>query len=184
MSIPRCPIRPDTTTFEAPERTRGVSCRSVPERQSTISFGQCATSPWMSTPSNAPAYSARLRCPARNAGPLPPVSAAKLPRSTGITRISSRTPRSIHIVPSSVDRTDKIRDVRYAWGMPAQKATAPSPREDVQQQVIDWRHHVLAEAGYTDEIARAIAESDADLHRAVELLRLGCEPEVAARILV
>jgi hypothetical protein len=43
---------------------------------------------------------------------------------------------------------------------------------------------VLAEAGYTDEIARSIAESDADLHRAVELLRLGCEPEVAARILV
>ena len=68
--------------------------------------------------------------------------------------------------------------------MPAQKATAPSPREDVQQQVIDWRHHVLAEAGYTDEIAQSIAESDADLHRAVELLRLGCEPEVAARILV
>jgi hypothetical protein len=54
----------------------------------------------------------------------------------------------------------------------------------VQQQVIDWRHHVLAEAGYTDEIAQAIAESDADLHRAVELLRVGCEPEVAARILV
>ena len=54
----------------------------------------------------------------------------------------------------------------------------------MQQQVIDWRHHVLAEAGYTDEIARTIAESDADLHRAVELLRVGCEPEVAARILV
>jgi predicted metal-binding transcription factor (methanogenesis marker protein 9) len=54
----------------------------------------------------------------------------------------------------------------------------------VQQQVIDWRHHVLVDAGYTDEIAQSIAESDADLHRAVELLRLGCEPEVAARILV
>ncbi len=78
----------------------------------------------------------------------------------------------------------KIRNVRYAWVMPAQKASPPSPREDVQQQVIDWRHHVLAEAGYPDEIARSIAESDADLHRAVELLRVGCEPEVAARILV
>jgi hypothetical protein len=68
--------------------------------------------------------------------------------------------------------------------MPAQKASPPSPREDVQQQVIDWRQHVLAEAGYPDEIAQSIAESDADLHRAVELLRRGCEPEVAARILV
>jgi hypothetical protein len=68
--------------------------------------------------------------------------------------------------------------------MPAQKASPPGPREDVQQQVIDWRQHVLAEAGYSEEIARSIAESDADLHRAVELLQRGCEPEVAARILV
>lgn len=61
----------------------------------------------------------------------------------------------------------------------------PSPgRIDIQQQVVDWRMHVLEEAGYPHEQAEAIAKSDADLHRAVDLLTQGCTADLAARILV
>jgi hypothetical protein len=70
--------------------------------------------------------------------------------------------------------------------MAARPPAAPSPagRQDVQQQVVDWRRHVLCEAGYPDETADRVARSDCDLHRAVEMLASGCPPELAERILV
>jgi hypothetical protein len=40
------------------------------------------------------------------------------------------------------------------------------------------------EAGYPLPLAEKIAGSDADLHRAVELLAAGCTPETAAEILL
>jgi hypothetical protein len=40
------------------------------------------------------------------------------------------------------------------------------------------------EAGYPLPLAERLAGSEADLHRAVELLRLGCEPQTAAEILL
>lgn len=50
-------------------------------------------------------------------------------------------------------------------------------------EVRAWRRETLARAGYPDELAGEIAESDADLHQAVELLAQGCSPELAAQIL-
>jgi hypothetical protein len=43
---------------------------------------------------------------------------------------------------------------------------------------------VLIEAGYPLSLAEMIAHSDADLHRAVEILHSGCTPETAAEILL
>ena len=51
-------------------------------------------------------------------------------------------------------------------------------------KVTGWRLHVLIEAGYPFETAERIAESEVDLHRAVELVTQGCSPDVAEKILL
>ena len=56
--------------------------------------------------------------------------------------------------------------------------------ETEKSKVEGWRLHVLMEAGYPLPLAERIAASDADLHRAVELLAAGCTPETAAEILL
>jgi hypothetical protein len=56
--------------------------------------------------------------------------------------------------------------------------------ETEKSKVEGWRLHVLMEAGYPLPLAEKIAGSDADLHRAVEMLSAGCTPETAAEILL
>ncbi|HEY7692164.1 MAG TPA: hypothetical protein VH816_07445 [Gaiellaceae bacterium] len=51
-------------------------------------------------------------------------------------------------------------------------------------KVQGWRLHVLIEAGYPLPLAEKLADSDADLHDAVELVASGCTHETAARILL
>jgi hypothetical protein len=53
-----------------------------------------------------------------------------------------------------------------------------------RQRVESWRLHVLIEAGYPLPLAERLAQSAADLHRAVELIAHGCEPKTAAEILL
>ena len=53
-----------------------------------------------------------------------------------------------------------------------------------RDKVAGWRLHVLIEAGYPLPLAEKLAQSDADLHTAVELVRKGCEPLTAAEILL
>lgn len=58
------------------------------------------------------------------------------------------------------------------------------PRHDERAKVQGWRLHVLVEAGYPVDLAERIADSEADLHDAVELVESGCSPETAVRILL
>jgi hypothetical protein len=51
-------------------------------------------------------------------------------------------------------------------------------------KVESWRLHVLIEAGYPLPLAERLAGSEADLHRAVELVGAGCTHETAAEILL
>ena len=53
-----------------------------------------------------------------------------------------------------------------------------------RDKVASWRLHQLIEAGYPVHLAERLAHSDADLHRAVELIRSGCDARVAAEILL
>jgi hypothetical protein len=53
-----------------------------------------------------------------------------------------------------------------------------------RSKVESWRLHVLIEAGYPLTLAERLAASEADLHRAVELVSLGCGHETAAEILL
>jgi hypothetical protein len=57
-------------------------------------------------------------------------------------------------------------------------------RQSERAKVESWRLHVLIEAGFPLPLAERIAGSEADLHRAVALLRSGCSPETAAEILL
>ncbi len=57
-------------------------------------------------------------------------------------------------------------------------------RESERAKVESWRLHILVEAGYPLALAEKIASSEADLHRAVELVASGCDHETAARILL
>jgi hypothetical protein len=57
-------------------------------------------------------------------------------------------------------------------------------RQSERAKVESWRLHVLIEAGFPLPLAERIAASEADLHRAVQLLRSGCSPETAAEILL
>jgi hypothetical protein len=53
------------------------------------------------------------------------------------------------------------------------------------ERVLRWRFQELARAGYEAEAAATIAaRGDVDLHRATELLRQGCPPDVALQILL
>ncbi len=53
-----------------------------------------------------------------------------------------------------------------------------------RSKVESWRLHVLIEAGYPLPLAERLAGSDADLHRAVELVTAGCGHTTAAEILL
>lgn len=56
--------------------------------------------------------------------------------------------------------------------------------QDERGKVESWRLHVLMEAGYPLPLAERIAQSEADLHRAVELVDQGCTHKTAAEILL
>jgi hypothetical protein len=60
----------------------------------------------------------------------------------------------------------------------------PEIERNEQSKVEGWRLHVLMEAGYPLPLAERLAGSEADLHRAVELVTQGCEPQTAAEILL
>jgi hypothetical protein len=56
--------------------------------------------------------------------------------------------------------------------------------ETERSKVEGWRLHVLIQAGYPLPLAEKLAGSEADLHRAVELVSQGCDHSVAAAILL
>ena len=62
-------------------------------------------------------------------------------------------------------------------------AQLTKPRSAALDVVVSWRLHVLLQTGYPVKVAERIARSDADLHRAVEMLERGCAPHMAERIL-
>lgn len=63
--------------------------------------------------------------------------------------------------------------------------TSPTaPQQDERSKVESWRMHVLLEAGFPPHLCERIAASEVDLHQAVELVKSGCRPEIAAEILL
>ena len=57
--------------------------------------------------------------------------------------------------------------------------------EREETEVICWRLETLERAGYDPAQACLLAAAEyVDVHRAVELLTMGCSPETATRILL
>ena len=57
--------------------------------------------------------------------------------------------------------------------------------ETERSKVESWRLHVLIQAGYPLPLAEKLAGSEADLHRAVDLVTTsGCDHSIAAAILL
>lgn len=63
--------------------------------------------------------------------------------------------------------------------------TAETNIRPTEQELVErWRAQELERAGYPEAAAAELAmRADVDLHRAVELVRNGCSPELAAEIL-
>lgn len=58
-------------------------------------------------------------------------------------------------------------------------------RDTEASRVVDWRRNELERAGYDGPQAQQLAErGDVDLHVAVDLVRGGCPPDTAIRILL
>jgi len=63
--------------------------------------------------------------------------------------------------------------------------TADLHEETEIERIERWRREELARAGYPGDAADALARRhDVDLHAAVDLLRRGCPPETALKILL
>jgi hypothetical protein len=59
------------------------------------------------------------------------------------------------------------------------------PAETEIERIERWRADELERGGYDrDAAAKLAARHDIDLHKAVDLLREGCPPELALRILL
>ena len=67
--------------------------------------------------------------------------------------------------------------------MPAADVQIPEVTE--RERIERWRAEELERAGYgLDDAIELAARSDVDLHLAVELLKNGCPPDTALRILL
>jgi hypothetical protein len=75
---------------------------------------------------------------------------------------------------------------REAPGVQARERTVDEERVvALDEEVVAWRCRRLEEAGYCETAAIELAEAaHVDLHRAIDLVELGCPAETAARILL
>ncbi len=64
-------------------------------------------------------------------------------------------------------------------------ATELKTPETEQERIESWRAGELERAGYEAAASRLLAaRGDVDLHYAIDLLRAGCDPELALQILL
>ena len=64
--------------------------------------------------------------------------------------------------------------------------TADTTYQDTEQEIVErWRAQELERAGFPGDVATEFAtRTDVDLHAAIDLIRRGCTPDLAAQILL
>src|SRR5205085_2483649 len=102
--------------------------------------------------------------------------------SPGRARASARVPDNDRFRANF--RTAGFVSRRANESAMSDRIETPEREGSERAKVEGWRLHVLIEAGYPLPLAERLAGSEADLHRAVELVTLGCEPQTAAEILL
>jgi hypothetical protein len=70
------------------------------------------------------------------------------------------------------------------WTRPKAAFPAPGPTSTSRGNLTNWRLDQLVRAGFDAELAARLAADRAmDLHALIELVKRGCPPSLAARIL-
>ena len=64
--------------------------------------------------------------------------------------------------------------------------TADTTLQVTEQEIVErWRAQELERGGFPEDMANELAmRADIDLHAAINLIRRGCTPELAAQILL
>jgi len=64
--------------------------------------------------------------------------------------------------------------------------TADTTLQVTEQEIVErWRAQELERGGFPEDMANELAmRTDIDLHAAIDLIRRGCTPELAAQILL
>ena len=77
--------------------------------------------------------------------------------------------------------TERVREIEDTIKMP----TADTTFQETEQEIVErWRAQELERAGFPEDVATELAvRNDVDLHGAIDLIRRGCTPELAAQIL-
>ena len=127
--------------------------------------------------------------------PTPSERCSRRVSPTSLAGSTSSLHRRARACAPAPERTQqrRIRANFRAGGFVSRRANGSAMSERVETPEIErserakvegWRLHVLMEAGYPLPLAERLAGSEADLHRAVELVTQGCEPQTAAEILL
>ena len=80
---------------------------------------------------------------------------------------------------------DEERKTKRCGGLTEMAAAELQAPETEQQRIERWRAEELERAGFEPSAAVLLAgRMDIDLHRAIDLLRAGCAPDLALQILL
>jgi hypothetical protein len=115
-------------------------------------------------------------------------------REDRMVQVSARSvpPKRATVFTSSRDRSPWPAAYNEGKGIPSIGGVTAAVTTQVvladqteRERVIRWRVEQLAKIGYSWPAAMVIAaNTHVDLHRAVDLVRRGCCPDVAVRILL
>lgn len=97
----------------------------------------------------------------------------------------ARTPTKVQHFSRPRARARGVAKRESRFGMGAREQTKERSWFALDEEVVAWRCERLEEVGYELHAAIELAEAPhVDLHVAVELVKLGCPAETAARILL
>jgi hypothetical protein len=74
-------------------------------------------------------------------------------------------------------RGERVRRKKMERPDRSQKSSLPIGKEQEGSKIYLWRLRQLRLAGMPNALAKKIADSDFDLHKALDMLAAGCSPE-------
>jgi hypothetical protein len=78
-----------------------------------------------------------------------------------------------------------MEELQQSGGNPMSEIQLHVLEDTELRRIEDWRTEELERAGYSRRAAgRLASRHDVDLHRAIELVSRGCDPELALKILL
>src|SRR5581483_947065 len=154
-------------------RPAALRARAPARRRARLARRPCASGGVR--PPRPPARDRKRRGDRAHRARRPPARARAAPRRAHF--------ENVNILGRAPTSTGRVRLRQSETPLETMPQTVEYPQSELEK-VESWRLHVLIEAGYPLPLAERLAHSEADLHRAVELIRAGCAFETAAEILI